>query len=71
MIHSRHAAERALGLAMRAAVGYMHFRISHVHFHHRLAATLADPATARRGAARAPTASCVARFPVNGASLDV
>jgi alkane 1-monooxygenase len=49
MIHSRHAAERALGLAMRAAVGYMHFRISHVHFHHRLAATLADPATARRG----------------------
>ncbi|HEV2547632.1 MAG TPA: alkane 1-monooxygenase [Stellaceae bacterium] len=49
VIHSRHAGERALGLAMLAAVGYMHFRISHVHFHHRLAATLADPATARRG----------------------
>jgi alkane 1-monooxygenase len=48
-IHGRHRLERALGLAMLAGVGYMHFRISHVHGHHRLAATRADPATARRG----------------------
>jgi alkane 1-monooxygenase len=48
-IHARHPAERALGLALLAAVGYMHFRISHLHGHHRFAATLADPATARRG----------------------
>ncbi len=49
MIHSRYAAERALGLSMLAAIGYMHFRIAHIHFHHRLAATHTDPATARRG----------------------
>lgn len=48
-IHSRHRLERALGLAMLASAGYMHFRISHVHGHHRLAATRADPATARAG----------------------
>jgi alkane 1-monooxygenase len=49
MIHARHPAERALGLAMLASVGYMHFRISHLHGHHRHAATRADPATARAG----------------------
>ena len=49
MMHSRSAAERGLGLAMLAAVGYGHFRIAHIHIHHRLAATLADSATARRG----------------------
>lgn len=49
MIHARHPAERALGLAMLAALGYMHFQISHLRGHHRLAATAADPATARRG----------------------
>lgn len=49
MIHSRHLAERLLGLALLATVGYMHFRISHIYFHHRLAATAEDPATARRG----------------------
>jgi alkane 1-monooxygenase len=48
-IHARHPAERALGLAMLAAIGYMHFGISHVQGHHRFAATWADPATARRG----------------------
>lgn len=49
MIHSGHRVERALGLAMLAATTYMHFRLSHIHSHHRHAATQADPATARRG----------------------
>jgi alkane 1-monooxygenase len=49
MIHSRRRAERALGLAMLAAVSYPHFRISHLHGHHRRAATRDDPATARQG----------------------
>src|SRR6202012_502844 len=49
MIHSRHSLERALGLAMLASTSYMHFRLSHIRTHHRLAGTLADPATARRG----------------------
>jgi alkane 1-monooxygenase len=49
MIHSRRRAERALGLVMLAALLDMRFAISHVHGHHRLAATYDDPATARRG----------------------
>lgn len=49
MIHSRDSRERALGLALLASVFYMHFRISHVHGHHRRAATLDDPASARLG----------------------
>jgi alkane 1-monooxygenase len=49
LIHSRTAFDRTLGLAMLAGVSYMHFRISHLRGHHRLAATSEDPATARRG----------------------
>jgi alkane 1-monooxygenase len=49
MIHSRRAAERALGLTLLGSVFYMHFRISHVYGHHRRAATLEDPASARLG----------------------
>ena len=49
MIHSRQRGERALGLAMLAAVTYPHFRIAHLHGHHRRAATHEDPATARLG----------------------
>jgi alkane 1-monooxygenase len=49
MIHSRRRGERALGLIMLAAVSYPHFRISHLHGHHRRAATRDDPATARQG----------------------
>ena len=49
MIHSRARGERALGLMMLAGVTYMHFRVSHLQGHHRLAATPADSATARRG----------------------
>jgi len=49
MVHSRSAGERALGLTMLAFVGYMHFRIAHIHGHHIRAATSDDPASARRG----------------------
>jgi alkane 1-monooxygenase len=49
MIHSRRPSERALGLALLASVFYMHFRISHLYGHHRRAATLGDPASARLG----------------------
>jgi len=49
MVHSASAGERALGLCLLATVGYMQFRIAHVHGHHLRAATRQDPATARRG----------------------
>ena len=49
MIHSPAPRERALGLALLGSVFYMHFRISHVHGHHRRAATFEDAASARLG----------------------
>jgi alkane 1-monooxygenase len=49
MVHSRFGWERGLGLALLASVGYMHFRIAHIHGHHVRGATFDDPATARRG----------------------
>jgi len=49
MVHSPVPAERALGLVLLASVGYMHFRIAHIHGHHVHAATPEDPASARRG----------------------
>lgn len=49
MVHSRSAAEQGLGLALLASVGYMHFRIAHIHGHHVRGATFDDPASARRG----------------------
>jgi alkane 1-monooxygenase len=49
MVHSPLAWERGLGLALLASVGYMHFRIAHIHGHHVRGATVDDPATARRG----------------------
>jgi len=49
MVHSPRPAERALGLLMLGTVGYMHFRIAHIHGHHRHAATRDDPASARAG----------------------
>lgn len=49
MVHSPLPAERGLGLVLLASVGYMHFRIAHIHGHHVRAATRADPASARRG----------------------
>ncbi|HEY1506469.1 MAG TPA: alkane 1-monooxygenase [Stellaceae bacterium] len=48
MIHSPRPLERAWGLVMLASTTYMHFRLSHIRTHHRLAGTMADPATARR-----------------------
>jgi alkane 1-monooxygenase len=49
LIHRKTRTERALGLTMLATVGYMHFRIAHIHGHHVRAATFEDPTTARRG----------------------
>ena len=49
MVHSPSRAERALGLVLLAGVGYMHFRIAHIHGHHVRAATPEDPTSARRG----------------------
>jgi alkane 1-monooxygenase len=49
MVHSRSRAERGLGLLLLAGVGYMHFRIAHIHGHHRNAASWDDPASARPG----------------------
>ncbi len=49
MVHSQLRWERGLGLALLASVGYMHFRIAHIHGHHVRGATFDDPATARRG----------------------
>lgn len=49
LIHRRDPRERGLGLAFLAMVTYMHFRIEHVHGHHRHVATDRDPASARLG----------------------
>jgi alkane 1-monooxygenase len=48
MVHSPVPAERGLGLVLLASVGYMHFRIAHIHGHHVHAATFRDSASARR-----------------------
>lgn len=49
LIHRPHAAERGVGIALLVMVAYPHFRIEHVHGHHRRVGTAADPATSRRG----------------------
>ena len=49
LVHSRIKAERVLGAIMLSAMLYRHFRIAHVHVHHRYAATMRDSATARLG----------------------
>ena len=49
LVHSRSRAERFLGGVMLSGMVYRHFRIAHVHFHHRYAATARDSATARLG----------------------
>jgi alkane 1-monooxygenase len=48
-VHSGDPFEGVLGTAMLTGMGYRHFRISHVHGHHRWAATARDPGTARIG----------------------
>lgn len=49
MVHSRLHWERRLGLLMLFGMSYPHFRLAHVHGHHRYAATVADASTARFG----------------------
>jgi len=49
LIHSPNRADRAIGLLSLWPLGYMHFRIAHIHGHHRRAATPEDPASARLG----------------------
>ncbi|HTT97847.1 MAG TPA: alkane 1-monooxygenase [Rhizomicrobium sp.] len=49
LVHSRSKGERILGAIMLSGMVYRHFRIAHVHFHHRYAATERDSATARLG----------------------
>ena len=49
LVHSRSRGERILGAVMLTGMTYRHFRIAHVHVHHRYAATLKDSATARLG----------------------
>jgi alkane 1-monooxygenase len=49
LVHSKRKGERMLGAVMLSAMAYRHFRIAHVHVHHRYAATLRDSATARLG----------------------
>jgi alkane 1-monooxygenase len=48
-VHSGDPFEGVLGAAMLTGMAYRHFRISHVHGHHRWAATARDPGTARLG----------------------
>ena len=49
LVHRPSRAARAGGLSFLAVVGYMHFRIAHIHGHHVRAATFDDPTSARRG----------------------
>lgn len=47
LIHSTSKMDRGLGLFLLSSVLYMHFRIEHIHGHHKNVATPKDPATAR------------------------
>lgn len=47
--HSRSRLDRALAWVLMASVNYVHFMVEHYRGHHVRAATLADPASARRG----------------------
>ena len=47
--HSRSRLDRVLGWLLMGSVGYAHFMVEHYRGHHPRAATLADPASARRG----------------------
>lgn len=49
LIHSHKPIEAALGVIMLTAMTYRHFRIAHIHGHHRWAGTDRDPGTARLG----------------------
>ena len=47
--HSRHRIDRFLGWVLMSSVCYAHFMVEHYRGHHPRAATLDDPASARRG----------------------
>lgn len=49
LVHSPRRGERVLGALMLSGMLYRHFRIAHVHAHHRFAATERDSVTARLG----------------------
>ena len=48
-VHSGDRREAVLGLALLTAMSYRHFRIAHIHGHHRWAGCEKDAATARLG----------------------
>jgi alkane 1-monooxygenase len=48
-VHSGDEAEAFLGVSLLTAMSYRHFRIAHIHGHHRWAGTDKDSATARLG----------------------
>jgi hypothetical protein len=48
-VHSGDEAEAFLGVGLLTAMSYRHFRIAHIHGHHRWAGTEQDAATARLG----------------------
>jgi len=49
LIHSKSRIEKAFGTAMLTGMCHRHFRVSHIHGHHRHAGTHNDPSTARYG----------------------
>lgn len=49
LIHSRSRVEKAFGTVMLTGMCHRHFRVSHIHGHHRYAGTHSDPSTARFG----------------------
>ena len=49
LVHSRSRWERRLGLLMLFGMSYPHFRIAHLHGHHRHAVTVRDASTAHLG----------------------
>lgn len=49
LVHRPRAWQRGIGVAILYLVNYAHFRIEHVHGHHKHVGTPRDPATARYG----------------------
>ena len=62
---ARSRGNAALASTLLATVGYMHFRIAHIHGHHVRGATFDDPATARAPVARTLRPSWSARWPAS------
>jgi alkane 1-monooxygenase len=48
-VHSKSRGERFMGGLLLTGMSYRHFRIAHIHGHHRWAGTVKDAATARLG----------------------